>query len=51
MQSEVSKYQAKLEAHPDGMRDLDKERAERRKARAERWAETKGDASSPKPPG
>ena len=50
MQNDLPKYQAKLEAHPDGMRDLEKEkeRAERRKARAERWA---AEAATPKPTG
>lgn len=54
MQTEVPKYQAKLEAHPDGMRDLEKEkeRAERWKARSERWAaEAKTRDTAAKPTG
>lgn len=54
MQNEVPTYQAKLEAHPDGMRDLqkEKERAERRKVRSERWAvEAKTRETTPKPTG
>jgi len=55
MQHEGPKYQATLEKHPDGMRDLEKEkeRAERRLLRKERWAAeaAKTQASTPKTTG
>jgi hypothetical protein len=48
LQGEAPKYQAILEKHPDGKRDLEmeKKRAERRKARAERWATEKQKAAT-----
>jgi hypothetical protein len=50
MQAEVSKYQAAMEKHPDGNRDLaaEKERADRHQLRREKWARQAKERSSTK---